>query len=296
MPRRTTGRTRAARCPRPGRLLLAALPLGFAATVFAASAFATGTSAAGTSAAGLAGLQDAPVLSGAAAAADRFQEGNRLYQAGDYQGALDAWFGLFEEGLDSADLHYNIGNAYFKLGELGRAILFYERARLELPGDENVRANLELARSLTADRITPLPGFWVPRVVTWAVRLVPRGWLIAIVTLGYLALASALLHRLLAREPRPWTGRVAVTSAALTLVFGANLLIREFGIGRAERGVILRTETAVQSAPSDDPSLQLFTIHEGAVVRIDRRSDAWLEIVLEDGKVGWVRAGDLETI
>ena len=296
MPRRTTGRTRAARRPRPRRLLLAALPLGFAATVFAASAFATGTSAAGTFAAGLAGLQDAPVLSGAAAAADRFQEGNRLYQAGDYQGALDAWFGLFEEGLDSADLHYNIGNAYFKLGELGRAILFYERARLELPGDENVRANLELARSLTADRITPLPGFWVPRVVTWAVRLVPRGWLIAIVTLGYLALASALLHRLLAREPRPWTGRVAVTSAALTLVFGANLLIREFGIGRAERGVILRTEAAVQSAPSDDPSLQLFTIHEGAVVRIDRRSDAWLEIVLEDGKVGWVRAGDLETI
>ena len=169
-------------------------------------------------------------------------------------------------------------------------------ARLELPGDESVRANLELARSLTADQITPLPGFWVPRVVLWAVRLVPRGWLIAIVALGYLALASALLYRLLAREPRPWTRRVAATSAALTLVFGANLLVRESGIGRAERGVILRTETAVQSAPSDDPSLQLFTIHEGAVVRIDRRSDAWLEIVLEDGKVGWVRAGDLETI
>ena len=67
-------------------------------------------------------------------------------------------------------------------------------------------------------------------------------------------------------------------------------------MGRAERGVILQTEAAVQSAPSDDPSLQLFTIHEGAVVRIDRRSSDWLEIVLEDGKVGWLRAGDLETI
>ena len=246
---------------------------------------------------GLVGLQEAPAPD-QGAPADRFQAGNQLYQAGDYQGALDAYLGLYDEGLESGDLHYNIGNAYFKLGELGRAILFYERARLELPGDESARANLELARSLTADQITPLPGFWLPRVVSWAVRLVPRGWLIALVTLGYLALAASLLLRLLSPGPgsRPWTARVAVASAALTLVFGVNLLIREFEIGRAERGVILQTETAVQSAPSADPALQLFTIHEGTVVRIDRRSDEWFEIVLEDGKVGWIRAGDLETI
>ena len=87
-----------------------------------------------------------------------------------------------------------------------------------------------------------------------------------------------------------------MAAAALTFVLGSNLLIREFGVGRAERAVVLQTEATVQSAPSDDPSLQLFTIHEGAVVRIDRRSSDWLEIVLEDGKVGWVRAGDLETI
>lgn len=248
-------------------------------------------------AAGLPGPQDAPAPD-TTAPADRFQAGNQLYQAGDYQGALDAYLGLFDEGLESGELHYNIGNAYYKLGEIGRAILFYERAQLELPADESVRANLELARSLTADQITPLPGFWVPRVVSRGVRLVPRGWLIGIVTLGYLALAASLLFRLLSRGPgsRPWTTRVVVASAALTLVFGVNLLIREFELGRAERGVILQTEAAVQSAPSDDPALQLFTIHEGTVVRIDRRSDQWFEIVLEDGKVGWVRAGDLETI
>lgn len=227
---------------------------------------------------------------------DRFQAGNSLYQAGDHEGALDAWLGLYDDGFESGELHYNIGNAYFRLGELGRAILFYERARVALPRDESVRTNLELARSLTADQITPLPGFWVPRVVGWAVQLVPRGWLIAILALGYLGLASILLYRLLSTGPPHWTRHAAVAAAALTLVVGTNLMIREFGIGRAERGVILQTEAAVQSAPSDDPSLQLFTIHEGAVVRIDRRSSDWLEIVLEDGKVGWVRAGDLETI
>ncbi|MXW65749.1 MAG: tetratricopeptide repeat protein [Gemmatimonadales bacterium] len=232
----------------------------------------------------------------AAALADRFQAGNRLYQAGDHEGALEAWLGLYEDGFESGELHYNIGNAYFRLGELGRAILFYERARVALPRDESVRTNLALARSLTADQITPLPGFWVPRVAGWSVQLVPRAWLIAIVALGYLGLASILLYRLLSTGPPRWTRHAAVAAAALTFVVGANLLVREFSIGRAERGVILQTEAAVQSAPSDDPSLQLFTIHEGAVVRIDRRSSDWLEIVLEDGKVGWVRAGDLETI
>ncbi len=243
------------------------------------------------SATGLATPQEA-----APAPADRFQAGNSLYQTGDHEGALDAWFGLYEDGFESGELYYNIGNAYFRLGELGRAILFYERARVALPRDESVRTNLELARSLTADQITPLPGFWVPRVVRWAVQLVPRGSLIAILALGYLGLASILLYRLLSTGPPYWTRHAAVAAAALTLVVGTNLLIREFGIGRAERGVILQTEAAVQSAPSDDPSLQLFTIHEGAVVRIGRRSSDWLEIVLEDGKVGWVRTGDLETI
>ena len=266
---------------------IAAVALALVPTLAPASATAP------ASAAGLAALQEAAP---APAPADRFQAGNSLYQAGDHEGALDAWLGLYEDGFESGELHYNIGNAYFRLGELGRAILFYERARVALPRDESARTNLELARSLTADQITPLPGFWVPRVVGWAVQLVARGWLIAILALGYLGLASILLHRLLSTRPPHWTRHAAVAAAALTLVVGANLLIREFGIGRAERGVILQTEAAVQSAPSDDPSLQLFTIHEGAVVRIDRRSSDWLEIVLEDGKVGWVRAGDLETI
>ncbi|MCZ0936696.1 MAG: tetratricopeptide repeat protein [Gemmatimonadetes bacterium] len=281
----TAGRT----AGRRGGLAAIGLPavlLALAATLAPASS--TGSA----SAVGLATPQEAP----AAAPADRFQAGNSRYQAGDHEGALEAWLGLHEDGFESGELHYNIGNAYFRLGELGRAILFYERAKVALPRDESVRVNLELARSLTADQITPLPGFWVPRVVRWAVQLVPRAWLIATLALGYLGLASILLYRLLSTGPPRWTRHAAVVAAALTFVVGTNLLIREFGVGRAERGVILQTEAAVQSAPSDDPSLQLFTIHEGAVVRIDRRSSDWLEIVLEDGKVGWVRAGDLETI
>ena len=93
-----------------------------------------------------------------------------------------------------------------------------------------------------------------------------------------------------------WGRRLAIAGATVTVVFGLNLAVRELGIGAAEEAVIMAEETAVQSAPSDDSTLQIFAVHEGTKVRTDRRSDAWIEIVLEDGKVGWIRADQLEPI
>lgn len=227
-----------------------------------------------------------------------FEDGNRLYQQGDYQAALANYQRIIDSDLESAALHYNIGNAYFKLGQLGEAILHYERARRLAPGDVDVRANLELARSLTVDEVTPLPRFWLVRAVDWWVGLLPRGWLVLAVGVGYVAAMAGLVVMILRRGTvvARWARRLAIGSAAIALVFAINLAVRELGIGQPEEAIIMAEETPVQSAPSDDRALQVFTIHEGTKVRIDQRSEEWVEIVLEDGKVGWVRTDVLEAI
>jgi tetratricopeptide (TPR) repeat protein len=227
-----------------------------------------------------------------------FEDGNRLYQQGDYQTALDNYLRIIDSGLESGALHYNIGNAYFKLGRLGEAILHYERARRLIPGDEDVRANLELARSLTVDEVEPLPRFWLFRAVNSWVRLLPRRWLTLLVGAGYVVAMVGLVVMVLNRGSAAarWARAVAVGSAAVVLIFGINLSVLELGIGQAEEAIIMAEETPVQSAPSDDRALQVFTIHEGTKVRIDQRSEEWVEIVLEDGKVGWVRVEVLEVI
>ena len=227
-----------------------------------------------------------------------FDEGNQLYQEGDFDGALERYAQILDNGLESGELYYNIGNTYFKLGELGPAILYYERARRLMPGEGDLLANLELARSLTADEITPLLGFWLFRAVGWWVGLLPRGVLVWLVVVAYLiAIASAILVILRPSTVLAASGRrLAIAGATVTVVFGLNLAVRELGIGAAEEAVIIAEETAVQSAPSDDSALQIFAVHEGTKVRTDRRSDAWIEIILEDGKVGWVRADQLEPI
>lgn len=237
-------------------------------------------------------------IAGVNAQSEFFTEGNRRYQAGDFQGALEHYLRVTEAGYGSATLDYNIGNTYFKLGDLGHAILHYERALRLSPHDADVQANLELARSLIADEITPLTEFWPFRVVSWWVHLLPTTWLSIVVAVGYLVAMVGLVLLILRRGSplADWSGRVATAAGIVVLVFGVNLAAVEFQIGVDEEAIIMAEEVPVNSAPADDSSLELFAIHTGTKVRIDRRADEWVEIVLEDGRVGWVPASVLEVI
>lgn len=224
--------------------------------------------------------------------------GNAAYQDGDFIAAAEAYEAVLEAGYRSAGLEYNLANAYFKTGDLGRAILHWERASELAPGDEDIQANLGLARSLTVDAVEPLPRFWLFSAVTWWIDLLPVGWLRGLVAVGWLATGGGIVLRILSRAPwAPTVGRALVFAGSLVLLlFAPVMLVRETGVGRAEEGIILADAVQVRSAPSASDDLTLFEIHEGTKVRIDQRTAEWLEVVLEDGKVGWVPAGVLEVI
>jgi tetratricopeptide (TPR) repeat protein len=225
-------------------------------------------------------------------------QGNDHYQEGRFQEALSAYEGILESGFESPDLYYNLGNAYFKLGDLGGSILNFEKALSLRPRDADTRANLGLARSLTVDEIEPLPRFWVLSLLSWWTEFLPRGGLILTVVLAYLLMATGLCVRILSRSPKPrelgtW---VLAGSGIAFLLFGSTLLAREGFLGGSDRGVIMVEEVAVQSAPSNEGDLTLFHVHEGTTVRLDQRTEEWNEIVLEDGRVGWVPSGTMEII
>ena len=236
---------------------------------------------------------------GSVAQIEFYQEGNRLYQDGDFQGALAGYLRLVEAGFESGEVYYNIGNTYFKLGDLAQSILYYERARRLLPGDEDVQANLDLARSLTVDEIEPLPRFWLFR----------RGRLVGQpsaedaphhrgcgVLPGWDGRGSLIDPEERGAPPAVWGQRIALAAGVVFLVFGLNLAVREFEVGRAQEAVVFQPQVDVMSAPLDDETLTVFTVHEGTKVRIDRLSEEWAEVMLEDGRVGWVPVRALETI
>ena len=242
----------------------------------------------------LAALAPAP-LSGQHA---HFDEGNRLYQEGDFAGAAASYYVVLEGGFESAELYYNLGNAHFRLGDTGEAVLSYERAARLDPASDDIRANLALVNRRLQDRIEPMPRFWLLTAYDWWMGLIPRGVLEALAAASYLLLGAALVMIVLRRPPgwRRSLVRTACAAAAITTVLGATLLVRETGLGSAEEAVVMAPEARVLSAPSEEGGLTVFTLHEGTKVRIDRRAGDWAEVVLGDGKVGWLPLNAIEVV
>ncbi|MEE8146482.1 MAG: SH3 domain-containing protein, partial [Longimicrobiales bacterium] len=132
----------------------------------------------------------------------------------------------------------------------------------------------------------------------WWIGLLPRSLLLPLVALAYVGGMAGVVAMIMRRGTSlgRWGGRMAVVGGVLTLVLGFNLVVRELGLSRAEEAVVLVAEVPVRSAPSEDGDLTVFTVHEGTKVRIDRRSNEWAEVVLEDGKVGWLKLEAVEAI
>ena len=227
-----------------------------------------------------------------------FAEGNRLYREGDFSAAAASYGAVIEGGFESAEVYYNLGNAHFRLGETARAVLNYRRAARLDPGNDDIRANLALVSQRLRDRIEPLPRFWLLSALDWWMRLIPGGLLRALVAASHMLLGGALVLIVL-RRPSGWRTplrRFAYGAAAATVLLGGTLLIRETGLGGAEEAVVMVGEARVLSAPSEEGGLTVFTLHEGTTVRVDRRAGEWAEIVLADGKVGWLPLEALEVV
>ncbi len=127
-------------------------------------------------------------------------------------------------------------------------------------------------------------------MVRWWVNLLPLATLrLAVAATYVLAVVGTIVVVLRRGTPlAEWAGWGAIAAGIIVLLLGVNLLVREAGVGRPDEAVVLAEAVSVQSAPSDDPALQLYTIHEGTKVRLDQSGDDWVEVVLEDGRVGWV--------
>ena len=98
---------------------------------------------------------------------------NKYYSQGRYDKAINTYQKVIEQGYESSDLYYNLGNAYYKARELAPAILHYERARLRDPGNEDIQYNLQLARSQITDNVENIPDFFITRWVTQLINLYP---------------------------------------------------------------------------------------------------------------------------
>jgi tetratricopeptide (TPR) repeat protein len=228
---------------------------------------------------------------------EKYKKGTEFYSAGNYREALAQWASLYNTGYRSASLEYNIGNAFFKLNNIPGAILYYERALLLKPADEDIIYNLQIARTMVVDKFETIPELFF---VNWfnflSLSLSTNTW-------AYISLFSFILLLLFfslyiysSRYRNKVTGFWAAVFMLIISVSSVTFALRNRTLVYNNHGAIIFSPLVNGKSSPDSSGNDLFVLHEGTKVTIEDEVGEWYEIRLSDGNKGWVPANCLDKI
>ena len=223
---------------------------------------------------------------------------NQAYVEGRWNDAAAGYELISGMGLESAALFCNMGDAYYKAGNVPMAILFYERALKLDPSYSDARYNLELMNGIIQDRIDAVPDFILK---VWARDICyimdSDAWAVCFLILLALTLGLVLLFLLAptasGRRTGFFTGIVTLMLATASLAFS---FWQKNDYMSADEAIVMRPVTSVKSSPSAEATTDLFILHEGTKVRILDSVGGWRNIELSDGRQGWIPSADIEII
>jgi hypothetical protein len=230
-------------------------------------------------------------------AEDVFAKANELYRAGKYPEAAREYERIVKQGTVSAELYFNLGNAYYRSEQLARAILAYERATLLHPGDPDIEHNLKLAYMKTIDRIEPVPDMfliqWMRTAGSWiSVETVKLLFLLSWICV-FVSLAAMFL---IVRHDVLKTLRSVFFIAVVLVLLNALMMGMQSFQETTKNKAIITAQTVTAKSSPDEKSVDAFVIHEGVKVRLSDAVGVWVKIALVDGKIGWIPAGQCERI
>lgn len=231
------------------------------------------------------------------AQADQLQKANEHYAKEEYKQAIDGYNQVLMTNLESPELYFNLGNAYYKTKQYTQAILNFERAKLLAPNDEDISFNLQVANQHVVDSIQELPGLFIFRwwdslinsqtTDTWAVLSI-IGFILALVLAGlYFFARSGDIKRI-----SFWAGCLLVLFSVFSWSFAAQQKSR---LVNHTSAIVMQPTVTVKSSPSEKGT-NLFVIHEGLKVKITDKLGDWVEIRLADGNKGWLLTESIERI
>jgi len=221
---------------------------------------------------------------------DLLQKGNELYANDEFKQAIDVYNQLLMTNLESPEVYFNLGNAYYKTGQYTQSILNYERAKLLSPDDEDIDFNLQVANQHVVDSIQELPGVFIVR---WWDSLVNSqttdSWAIISLISFILFLTLAGLYFF---SRTFWSACFLITISIFSWSFAARQKGRMVNHSFA---IVMQPTVTVKSSPSEKGT-NLFVVHEGLKIKITDQLGDWLEIKLADGNKGWLLTESIERI
>jgi hypothetical protein len=234
-------------------------------------------------------------------ATDTMRTANQLYESGQHVQAAQAYQQLVDQGYADSALFYNLGNAYFKQGDYGRAILNYRRAQSLAPRDPDVQANLALARAQTVDHVEEISngdGFFE------SVAALTGDWLTlneqAMITLGLWVLFAFLVIGFSSSRRgsglREGLGYALVVASLLLTVGIIGLASRVYIENAGSEAVVVAQDVSITSGPGSQYVTE-FALHSGTEVSLVETRGNWVRLAVAGGELqGWVPANAVETV
>lgn len=225
-----------------------------------------------------------------------FSKANKAFQAGNYSEAIDLYEQVGQQ-KHSAYFYFNLGNAYYKNGELGKAMLNYERAKLLQPSFPDLNYNIDLTKNRLKDNISPVRPFFL--AVWWSSIynvLSPTSWAI----LGIIWLLAAvgcigfwLLGNTRQKKQLGFFGGIGLS--ILGFVFLLAGLSRHQVMTNSNEAIVIVKKTDLKDGADTDSNTILY-LHEGAKVFLIEKIGDWQKVTLEDGELGWLKDDVFEKI
>ncbi len=226
-----------------------------------------------------------------------FEQGKAQYKAENYQEAIAQWKQILDNGSHSAELYFNLGNAYYKLNQIGPSIYYYEKALQLAPNDRDIKNNLTFAQNAAIDVIEPLPQTFFAKWDQKVSKLLDFDSWAWVTVAGSLLFAFFFLRYYFANETRRkrlyFVGSLVILFVGITAMAMAFKTYHKYTNSRD--AIVFAEVTDVKNGPrmSDET---VFQLHEGTKVQILAEEDNWYRISLADGKDGWMPSSDLKEL
>lgn len=226
-----------------------------------------------------------------------FVEANKLYQTEKFNEAIELYHKIENQKIISADLYYNLANAYYKTNKVAPSIYYYEKALQLAPNNKDIAFNLGFAKRMTIDNIEKMPTTLFQKLSqNFIQKLTYNSWAyFAILFIVLFAILFLLYHFSYGTTNK----RMLFISSILSVLFLIFSLIFAFHTFKVtsnkKEAIIFTQQTSVKNAPmlSGDA---VFELHEGTKVQIVESVDNWKKIKIADGQTGWIIANELKEL
>jgi tetratricopeptide (TPR) repeat protein len=228
---------------------------------------------------------------------EKLQKAEQAYDSKKYKDAIVNYEELVKDGFKSYQLYYNLGNAYYKNNQLGKAIYYYELARKINPNDEDVRINLGIASAKTVDKIDAKENFFISAVKSnllsslstssWAWFSISLLFIGCILFFVFVSSSNVTLKRI-----SFLFSCILVIGFVITYSLGYSALKSK---SENKFAIITAKEIKIMNEPTPAASSK-FSLHEGTKIRVVENNGDWLLIKLDNGNEGWVKTGDVGII